>query len=161
MPEALGFALLFNWLLLAALALDERRRAVARHDLGLPPLEKPPLGRYGWQFFIVAILAFVPLAMGAAFLIHLPLFAKQVEEIDQTSFHFHPPPRWVGGLYVEIDRCPHATFFIAPLRSNPIFPHATLVHRNNDATCEHVTGIPIWKNWQVNLHQGRGRDPRG
>lgn len=160
-PPFFGGFLWFNWIALIMLALAEFRRASARAELGLPPYARPPMGRYGWKFFCVAALAFVPLLMAIGFLIHLPLFAREVEEIEASSFHYHPPPRWVGALYVEVDRCPHATYFIAPLSGAPILRNATLVHRNSMTECAHTGGIPLFPEWRVNLRQGRGRDPRG
>ena len=158
LPWPLGMISIAAWIALAGIALRETFRAHARAVLALPAQRKPVLGFAAWKLVAIVVLSIAaPLPLAVAFLLHLSLFAADAKEIEHSSFHEHPPPRLVGLIWVEVDRCPNGIFFITSQDGNPFSGGVTLVRRTSSGSCDHVYGLPIWKDWYVKPGKGRGR----
>ena len=160
LPALVAKLLLISWIGLLVLLVHASLRASARRALGRPSVTRPPLGRYGWKALVVAAVAAVaPLPMAILMGAHLPLLSREAAAIEADSFHARSTGQFVGLIWVEVDRCPHATYFIAPQQGNPFAPAVTLVHQTSAAPCEFGGGYSLWPSWRIKMGTGRGRLP--
>ena len=146
------------WPALTGVIVSAMARGWGRWARGAGSDPKPIAGRWAWQAWALLVLALVvPPSATTMFWLQRPLFEAVAKEVESTLLGERFRGRYIGTTWVEIDRCPHGTFFQFPQNGNPIREYVTLFHSTDPASCSFARGVAVGDEWRFWYGWGRRR----